>query len=208
MSKLKSEVKAVIFDVGGVLIRTPDRSSRRAWEEKLGLAEWESEEIVFGGDMGSKAQRGDITHEALWTWIGQRLNLAADQLHAFRASFWAGDVLDTALIATIRRLRPRYQTAVISNATDFLRRDLSENYAIADAFDLIVCSAEEKVMKPDPAIYQLTLERLGRRAEEAVFIDDVAANIAAARALGMHVIHFKPSIDLPAELARLGVVVE
>jgi putative hydrolase of the HAD superfamily len=208
MSKLKSEVKAVIFDVGGVLIRTPDRSNRRAWEEKLGLAEWEAEEIVFGGDMGSKAQRGDITHEALWTWIGQRLNLAADQLHAFRTGFWAGDVLDTALIATIRRLRPHYQTAVISNATDFLRRDLSENYAIADAFDLIVCSAEEKVMKPDPAIYQLTLERLGRRAEEAVFIDDAAANIAAARALGMHTIHFKPSVDLPAELARLGVIVE
>lgn len=198
-------IEAVIFDVGGVLVRTPDRSSRHAWEKKLGLDEWGSEKLVFGGEMGTRAQRGEITEEALWQWIGQHLALSAEELNAFRTGFWAGDVLDEALVSYIRRLRPRYQTAVISNATDNLRHGLTEVYPIADAFDLIVCSAEEQVMKPDPAIYRRTLQRLGRRPEEAVFIDDTADNVTAARQLGMHALHFDPGVDVPAELAKLGV---
>ncbi|HEX6384493.1 MAG TPA: HAD-IA family hydrolase, partial [Anaerolineae bacterium] len=59
--------------------------------------------------------------------------------------------------------------------------------------------------KPDPSIYQLTLNRLGRRPEEAVFIDDSARNIMAARELGMHAIHFNATMDVPAELAKIGV---
>ena len=131
-------IKAVIFDVGGVLLRTPNRESRRKWERKLGLDEWETEVIVFGSEMGTKAQLGEISDEDLWRWVGQRLTLTPDELASFRHDFWAGDVLDEGLIAYIRSLRPRYQTAIISNATDALRRSLTVQYAIADAFDLIV----------------------------------------------------------------------
>ena len=198
-------IRAVIFDVGGVLIRTADHSSRRNWEKELGLKEWEAEQIVFNSKIGTLAQSGNITEEELWTWVGQRLELAPARLQAFRQGFWAGDVLDTALIDFIRRLRPDYQTAIISNATNSLRITLAEKYPIADAFNLIVCSAEERIMKPDQRIYRLTLERLGRQPAEAVFIDDSAPNVAAARELGMHAIHFSGDVDLAAELAKLGV---
>lgn len=198
-------IKAVIFDIGGVLIRTEDHSSRRQWERELGLAEGESETIVFNSEMGQKAQRGAVSDEALWAWVGQRLNLSPDRLAKFRADFWAGDVLDVGLVDYIRRLRPSYQTAVISNATDGLHDSLARQHGIADAFDLIVGSAVEKVMKPDPEIYLRTLRRLDRRPQEAVFIDDFAHNIAAAQALGIHTIHFRPGTDVPAELAAMGV---
>jgi glucose-1-phosphatase len=198
-------IKAVIFDIGGVLIRTHNHSGRRRWEEKLGLAEWESEEIVFSGEMGTRAQCGAIGDSDLWRWIGEHLNLSAEDLAAFRRDFWSGDVLDLDLVTFIRSLRPRYQTAVISNATDNLQRALSDTYPIADAFHLIVCSAEEKMMKPDLEIYRRTLERLGRQPQEAVFIDDSAANIVAARQLGLHTVHYRPGVDVPAELSRLGV---
>jgi glucose-1-phosphatase len=198
-------IKAVIFDIGGVLIRTHDQSGRRRWEVKLGLAEWESEEIVFSGEMGTRAQCGAISDSDLWRWIGEHLKLSAEDLAAFRRDFWSGDVLDLDLVTFIRSLRPRYQTAVISNATDNLQRALSDAYPIADAFDLIVCSAEEKIMKPDLEIYRRTLERLGRQPQESVFIDDNADNIAAATALGLHTVHYRPGVDVPAELSRLGV---
>lgn len=198
-------IQAIIFDIGGVLVRTENHDQRRALEARLGLADRESEAIVFGSDMGTKAQRGDITDEELWAWVGQRLNLDEDNLAAFRNSFWAGDVLDTALVEFIRTLRPRYQTAVISNATDGLQDALAHKFRITDAFDLIVGSATEKVMKPDPEIYMRTLARLGRTPEEAVFVDDFAHNIEAARALGLHTIHFRPDTEVPMELARLGV---
>jgi putative hydrolase of the HAD superfamily len=200
-------IKAVIFDVGGVLIRTPDRSSRLAWEKKLGLEEWESEEIVFSGETGTKAQLGEITDTDLWQWVGRRLALSDSQLEEFRRDFWAGDVLDVGLVDTIRRLRACYQTAIISNATDKLRESLSLTYPIADAFDLIVVSAEEGIMKPDRRIYLNTLERLGVTSEQAVFVDDSLENVTAARNLGVTSIHFSPALDLPLELARLGVTV-
>ena len=60
-------------------------------------------------------------------------------------------------------------------------------------------------MNPDPIIFERTLARLGRAATEAVFIDDMPANVAGARAIGLAAIHFRPGLDLAAELARLGV---
>lgn len=198
-------IKAVIFDVGGVLVKTHDHSHRREWERRLDLDDWESEEIVFNSPKGTQAQSGQITNSQLWSWVGEQLSLEDADLQAFRRAFWAGDRLDQALVAYIRSLRPHYQTAIISNATDDLRRTLSSTYPIEDAFDLIVCSAEEQVMKPDQTIYRRTLERLEREPQEAVFIDDNADNVAAAQDLGMYAVHYQAGMDLPARLAELGV---
>lgn len=198
-------IKAIIFDVGGVLIRTADHTRRRQWETRLGLAPWESEQLVFNSEMGTKAQRGEVRDEALWTWVGDHLQLNETDLAAFARDFWAGDMLDAALMALIRRLKSVYQTAVLSNQTDALRTLLTDDLRIADAFDTIVISAEVGVMKPDPRIYQITLERLGCAPQEAIFIDDFAHNVDGARAVGMTAVHFTPQIDLPRELAHLGV---
>ncbi len=198
-------IKAVIFDFGGVLLRTEDHTGRRRWEQKLGLAEGEAEHIVFNGEMGRKAQHGTITVEELWAWVGDYLDLSAAELAAFRRDFWSGDVLDEALVNLIRKLRPSHQTALISNAYNDLRTVLTREFGIADAFDLIVVSAEEGIMKPDPRIFEITWQRLGRQPEETVFIDDFSHNVAGARAVGMHAIHFTPDTDLRTELTALGL---
>ena len=199
-------IKAIVFDFGGVLLRTEDHSFRRRWEAQLGLQPGEAEEIVFNSEMGQKAQRGEISTEDLWAWVSLRLTLG-DQLDAFRRDFWAGDVLDQELVATVRALQGAYQTAMISNATDSLREDLEAKHGVADAFDLIVVSAEERVMKPDPDIYKRTLEKLEASAKEAVFVDDFERNTRAASDIGMAAIHYRPGMDVVAELAALGVAV-
>jgi HAD superfamily hydrolase (TIGR01509 family) len=201
---MSSPIRAVLFDVGGVLVRTFDHSGRQTWERRLGLPPGGAEAIVLNSEMGHRAQRGEISDEALWVWVSERLALG-DELAAFRADFWRGDRVDESLVALIRRLRPRYQTAVISNAGDALRTTL-QSYGLLDEFDLIVGSAYEGIMKPRPAIYERTLARLGRAANEAVFIDDAPANIAGATAVGLHTIHFTPATDLAGELQRLGVI--
>jgi FMN phosphatase YigB (HAD superfamily) len=171
----------------------------------LGLDEWQSEVIVFGGEMGTKAQLGEITDAQLWDWVGERLNLSPTDLQRFRADFWAGDILDLSLVDYIRSIRPSCQTAIISNATDALRESLTDTYPIVDDFDLIVCSAEEHLMKPADEIYFRTLDRLGRSPAEAVFIDDSEANVQAARRVGMAAIHFHPNLNLADALAPFGV---
>jgi epoxide hydrolase-like predicted phosphatase len=198
-------IKAVIFDVGGVLVRTHDWSGRQRWERELALQPGQAEWFVFQSDAGLHAQQGQITEAAMWRRVAADLGLDAVQLDAFRQDFWAGDALDEQLVAYIRSLRPAYQTAIISNFNDGLRASLERTYPIADAFDLIVVSAEESMMKPDERIYHLTLERLGRQPAEAVFVDDSPANVEAARAIGMVAVHYRAGMDVVAALAALGV---
>ncbi|MCP4357672.1 MAG: HAD family phosphatase [Chloroflexi bacterium] len=198
-------IKAVIFDFGGVILRTQDWSGRRKWEKRLGLAKNEAEAIVFNSDMGRKAQHGQVSYDEHWAWLGNHFNLTTAEQTEFETDFWAGDVLDKGLVTFICSLRPSYQTALISNAFDDLQRVLTDIFDIADAFDVIAISAEEGIMKPDPRLYQLTLERLDCHPEEAIFIDDFAHNIAGAREIGIKGILFTPDINLTEELQNLGI---
>ena len=198
-------IKAVIFDFGGVLLRTGSLAGRLAWEEKLGLEYRQAEEVVFNSEMGRKAQHGAISYAELWQWVGDHFQLSSTDLQQFEADFWAGDVLDVQLVDLIRGLRPYYKTALISNAFNDLRDGLETNFHIADAFDVIVISSEEGVMKPHPRLYEIALEQLGIQAHEAVFIDDFAHNIAGAKEVGIAGIFFTPETDLAHELNLLGV---
>jgi epoxide hydrolase-like predicted phosphatase len=198
-------IQAVIFDVGGVMLRTENRAPRQQWEAKLGLPPGGAEALVFGGEVGQKAQLGEITEPELWQWIGSHLDLSVLETAAFRQGFWGGDRLDTTLISYIRQLKTRYQTAIISNYASNLRPELTDQFKIADAFDEIIISCEEHLMKPDPEIFYRALARLGRQPVEAVFIDDFQHNVAAAEAIGLAAVHFQPGIDLPNALQQLGV---
>ena len=78
--------------------------------------------------------------------------------------------------------------------------------ALFDRFRDVVVSGAEKLVKPDAAIYRLALDRFGLRAKEAVFIDDNAANIAGAAAVGMTALHFTGERKLRRELVNLKII--
>ena len=160
---------------------------------------------VYNSDRGRAAQRGDITAAELWRWVQEHFAFDAVELQIFREQFWGGDRLNQPLVDLIQRLHPHYQTAIISNAMDDLTQTLIETYPIAGAFDLIVGSAYEGIMKPDAEIFRRTLARLGRAAEETIFVDDFAHNVEGAQAVGMHAIHYTPQIDIAAALTSYGV---
>ena len=146
--------------------------------------------IVFESDSSRKASIGAISTDEHWAAVTRRLGRLASESHNIRAEFFAGDVIDRSLLDFIRSLRPRYKTGIISNAWPDLRNYLIEN-KFDDAFDALIVSAEVGVMKPEPKIYQIALEQVKAGPNEAVFVDDMASNIEAARALGMHGILFQ-----------------
>jgi len=78
--------------------------------------------------------------------------------------------------------------------------------ALFDRFRDVVVSGDEKLVKPDAAIYRLALARWGLEAGDTVFIDDNLANVEGARAVGMHAIHFTGEAGVRTELARLGLL--
>ena len=78
--------------------------------------------------------------------------------------------------------------------------------AMFDRFRDIVVSGAEKLVKPDPAIYRLALDRFGLTAEHTVFIDDNAVNVAGARDVGLIALHFVDEPKLRGELQTLGLL--
>lgn len=197
-------LKAVIFDFGGVLVRTRSERLRAAWEQRLGLTPGEASALVFGGESSRAVQHGWITDADHWRGIQQRLAVDDATLAEFRAAFFSEDVLDTALLAYIDRLRAAgYHVGLLSNAADNARRLFTEVYPVIEHFDSVTISSEEGVMKPAPRIFQVALARAGAQPSEAVFVDDFAENVEGARALGMFGVHFREPDAAIRELAEL-----
>jgi putative hydrolase of the HAD superfamily len=188
-------IKAVCFDFGGVLLRTRDRSYRHHWDDRFGWPHGTLEERVFNSPQGREAQLGRFSAETHWQQLNADWGLSPAELARLRADFPAGDALDDSLIAALRRMRRHVRLALISNAFDSLREELHTRWPIAELFDVIVVSAEIGTMKPDPAIYHHALQLLALPPHQTVFIDDFAHNIAGARAIGMHAIHYPPHHD-------------
>lgn len=201
---LEAQLKAIIFDFGGVLVRTASQERRIEWEQRLGLGRGEAEQLVFGGESGTAAQRGQITDEAHWGWLGKLLGLNQEHLDDFRDAFFEDDALDADLIGYIDRLRAAgYHLGLLSNASDIARKVFGERYGALSHFDSVTISSEEGIMKPDPEIFRIALGRAGVEPGETVFIDDVPANVEAARSLGMKGIDFRTAEQTIAELAAL-----
>jgi len=207
-----ARIRTAIFDYGGVLMRTVNPLPRRELERRFGLPRGGAGKAVFGSSLWNEAQLGRISGAEFWADVGQRLGLSAlgtsgEELAEFQSAFWAGDRLDEELVALIRHLRDiGYRTGLLSNAPAGLRQHL-EQLGIADAFDAIVVSGCEGLMKPDPAIFEQTLERMGVRPEETVFVDDSRVNVAAAREVGLHAVRFRGLAPLRKRLRDLGIPV-
>jgi glucose-1-phosphatase len=184
-------IKAVIFDVGGVLLRTEDRAPREKMAEKLGLTYKELSAQIFDSEIADRSTIGEVDENEVWMYVQERFNLTAAELEQFRRDFWSGDDLDAGLIEFIRSLRQNYRIGLLSNAWTGTREALTKRFSFLDAFDVTIFSAEVGLKKPDPKIYHLVLRELEVEPREAVFVDDFEENITAARALGIHGVHFK-----------------
>ena len=198
-------LKGVIFDWGGVLMRTVDPSGRRKWERKLDLPLYTVDRVVHGSRSWKQAQSGIISDAEYWADVADQLGLDGEALAEFRHDYFSGDRLDEEVVRFIRDLRPRFKTALLSNASPRLH-ELLDALEVTDLFDVIVVSGVVGVQKPDPAIYRLVLKRLGLRPAETIFVDDFTRNIEVAQELGMETLHFRAGMKWREELAnRLGI---
>jgi HAD superfamily hydrolase (TIGR01509 family) len=120
-------------------------------------------------------------------------------------NWFATERVNAWLIRWIERKRQQYRVYLLTNQTGALPLRLKEKYRIAHHFDRVFNSAEIGIAKPDPRIFRHLLRRLKVRVETCLFIDDKEKNIAMARALGFHVIHFKNNPRFAAAARKLNV---
>ena len=197
-------LKAVIFDVGGVFIRTHSRAGREKWAVKFGLDPGKFENFVFSAESGRQARLGQKTSAAHWRWLGDYFGLTEKELVELQRDFFAGDSFNKPLLEQMIRLRKAgYRTGLLSNFWDSARQFWAEVYPFAENFDDIVISAEVGLMKPDPQVYHLAARRLGVMPAETLFVDDFIENIAGARVIGMQTLHFSDPEAAQRELAGM-----
>jgi len=195
-------IRAVFFDLGGVILRTEYQAPRQHLAEKLGMEYDDLVKVVFDSESGYKASLGEITPDEHWAAVVKRLKRPASEMEAIRHEFFAGDIIDRTLLEFLRSLRGTYKTGLISNAWGDLR-DYIVREKFDDAFDHMIISAEVGAVKPEAKIYKIALEQAGVQANEAVFVDDFAVNIEGCQKVGMQGIYFRDSESALLQLQEL-----
>jgi HAD superfamily hydrolase (TIGR01509 family) len=194
-------IRAVIFAVGGVLVRVHDSSGRSGWERRLGLAPGELAREVLAFPAMRRATLGLCAEADAWMELACLYRLHADEIRELARDFFAGERLDDALVAFLRGLRLRYKTALLGNAGYGARADWASRFGLCDIVDAIIVSAEEGLVKPDTRIYTLAAERLGVAPQEALFVDESIDNVAGACDAGMRAIQFVRREQIVAAIA-------
>jgi putative hydrolase of the HAD superfamily len=211
-----TELKALIVDYGGVLTaplgNTMDawfaadgiepevfRTAMRDW---LGLAESTAAAV----SPIHALERGEVDPEEFERQLAARLATThggpVEPVGLLRRMFagYGGVTEPPPLIDAVRRIKAAgFATALLSNSwgMDYPRDGWTE------LFDVVVISGEVRMRKPEPEIYQLTLDQLGLAAEQCAFVDDLRPNVRAAAELGMVGIHHSSDGETLARLTEL-----
>jgi FMN phosphatase YigB (HAD superfamily) len=178
-------IKAVVFDIGGVLTLGEAMDFDKRWEAELGLAPGAIDTAM--ADVWAAGAIGRVSYEDVSAAMGARLGLDGPRVEAVLDDMWRQylGVANTDLIAYARGLRPLYRTGILSNSFVGAREREQALYGFGDLVDELIYSHEVGLSKPDPAVFALTCERLGVAPGELVFVDDFPANVAAATAFGI-----------------------
>lgn len=202
MVKNGIEIKALFFDMGGVILRTDNKTPRQKLGEKYGMSYDEIDAFVFQCSASKKASIGMIKEEQLWADVAERLNISLEEADEFHELFFSGDAIDQKIISLLRNSKGKYRTGLISNAWSGLPAWM-ERESIIDAFESVVISAEKGIVKPNAGIYQIAMDELGVKPENSIFVDDMPENIQAANDLGMLGILFTDQNRLFDQLSQL-----
>ena len=195
-------VRAVVFDIGGVLQHSVETGFEVRWERRLGLESGEFWERIRRSGLGGDGNLGRISEEEFAEGLGRLYGLDGRETGELLRDLWEWYVgeLNTEVTAYFRSLRPRYRTAILSNGAAGGRREEEARYGFSSIADVLVYSYEVGLQKPDPRIYLLTCQRLGVSPEEGVFLDDQEENVVGAREVGMRSVLFQSTAQAIADV--------
>ncbi len=199
-------IRAVVFDIGGILAVAPDGGEpahgftglRERWAQRMDMDAFDAylAETRLAGAIGT------ITVDAWERGLARATGEDGRVLAAFIDDLW--DVylgtLNDELARWFAALRPRYRTAMLSNSFIGAREREEERYRLSELTEMIIYSHEEGTEKPDARIYEIACERLGLAPDEILFLDDVEAYVEGARAVGMHAILYRDNAQAIREM--------
>ncbi|PKN88353.1 MAG: hypothetical protein CVU46_01455 [Chloroflexi bacterium HGW-Chloroflexi-8] len=197
------KIKVIIFDMGGVLIKTVDRARRTELAKKFNKSYDEIDKIVYGSDSSQKAMLGEISETDHFMNVLKCLGDPDFGIREFQEAFWGGDELDLELAEFISSKKNQFRFGMLSNAMSDIRKWLTDHYDFLNLFDIVFFSAEYKIAKPDLKFYRAILKEFDVDPNEVIFIDDFVENINAAKSLGMLTVHYHSTKQAIFEINQL-----
>ena len=201
-----SNLKAVIFDYGDVLCLPPTAGDIEGSAQIMGISPalfrtlWHRHRDPY--------DRGDLSAENYWRKVAEDAARSIDagqfrQLAARDVAMWSR--LNPAMLGWREKLAAAgMKTAVLSNMHAEMVQYARKNFPWVERLNWATFSAEVRLIKPEPAIYEHCLRGLGVAPSESLFIDDREVNLAAARAMGIHGIQYKSMAQLRNDLHAAG----
>jgi putative hydrolase of the HAD superfamily len=200
--------KAILFDLGRVLIHFDFRRGYRALE---GLCPYEAEEIprrLAGTGLVERFETGLVEPRDFVDQICQTLDMKVDydQFRVIWSSIFTEVLIPESMLEGLKR---RYRLVLVSNTNALHFEMIRETYAhLLRHFDDLVLSYEVRAMKPQPEIFQAAVEVAGCPPGECFYTDDIAAYIEAARRMGIDAVQFESRAQLEGEMRSRGIVWE
>jgi len=197
-------IKAILFDMGNVLLFFNARVSAKAFSEASGLSEEEIWEAFFISKMEKEYTRGKISSQEFYEKSTEKFAKKVDY-HTF-AKLWNEIFTENKeMDGLLARLKTHYPLYLISNTNDLHFEYIKKEFHILKHFKELFPSHLVGHRKPDPKMFEHVLEKIKLKPEETVFIDDMEVFVASARKVGIHGIRFTNVSALEAELKKMDV---
>jgi HAD superfamily hydrolase (TIGR01509 family) len=200
-----ANLRAIIFDIGRVLVRIDVTRAMQGLAAGSSLSPSELWTAIEKDPRWHDWQEGRISPRDWYLHLAKRFagNFSFEQF----TEIW-NRVLDPTPIhedAFFEKLSKRYRLALLSNTDAIHVRHMEAAYSFFAFFPVRIYSCVVGASKPDPIIYREALRGLKVQAQEAVYIDDIAAYVQAAQRLGMGGLQFQSPAQLASDLKSLGV---
>ena len=202
---MATNIKAIIFDIGGVLVSSPVLNLR-SYSVELGLGQHEIGVALGRSAAFKKLEKGKLSDDDFCKDVEKELNdkgyrvSGTELFKRINSSGLHRDLLHA--IKVIKKDHPGIKTAIITN--NFLSKGMIKlRQVLSPLFDVFIESFEVGMRKPDPAIYELCCEKLAVQPSECIFLDDLGQNLKSAKQLGIHTILVKNN-DTTKAIKDLG----
>jgi putative hydrolase of the HAD superfamily len=199
-----SGIDAIVFDLGNVLLKYDERIARDRMAARTGKSAVEVESYFRTTPYATPLTLGKITGLEFYRTVAKDLGFDGD--YGEFAAIWSEIFTPIKpMLELAAGLAPRRPRIILSNTNAIHMSYVHEHFPQIREFDDQVLSHEVGLLKPDRAIYELTVRRSGCEAARMLFIDDLQANVEGARGAGMQSIRFEDVEQLRQELTKLGV---
>jgi HAD superfamily hydrolase (TIGR01509 family) len=205
-TKAPFKIRAIVFDLGGVLFS----EGKRVALERL------SKHYAYRQDLVSKIllssqsldlRRGLLTDEQFWSWAQRQLPSGYDA-EVIKREWYGGYLLDEDILGLIKKLKEKYRLVAFSGNIKSRIAFLEKKYAFRELFDVEIYSFDHHLTKPDRKFTAIMVRECGCRPEEIIYIDDNEKYVWPAQELGVQVLIYSRGdvAKLKRQLRALGVL--